>query len=169
MDSDIPLLSEFAAAYTEHHNFIFRYIMGRIHNRATAEDLTSETFTRAWARIEHYKPHPDGMGPWLTTIARNLILDHLKSSYNQLVTPVYDMWDAEVIEEEPPDDPRLEILPRVMGVLTDKQRECVELSKTMTNTQIAEATGNTRRAVTVLKVRAHKQLRKAIEQALAAA
>ena len=49
-----------------------------------AEDLTSETFVRGLRAIQRFNWQGKDFGAWLTTIARNLIADHFKSSRSRL-------------------------------------------------------------------------------------
>lgn len=70
----------FAELYERYVDVVFRYAMHRVDgDRQLAEDITSETFTRALRRIDTYVDHRSDVGAWFVTIARNLILDHYKS------------------------------------------------------------------------------------------
>ena len=46
-----------------------------------AEDITSETFFRAFRAIHNYRPGSVDIGAWFITIARNLSVDYVKSSH----------------------------------------------------------------------------------------
>lgn len=71
----------FAELWRAHRLEVFRYAYYRLPNRATAEDIASETFLRALRRIGTFTEiRGGGMSGWLITIARNLIADHFKSS-----------------------------------------------------------------------------------------
>ena len=67
---------------------VFRYVLFRVGDRELAEDVTSETFLRALRRIASVSYQGRDVGAWFVTIARNLVLDHVKSSRFRLeVTP----------------------------------------------------------------------------------
>ncbi|WP_262701991.1 MULTISPECIES: RNA polymerase sigma factor [Streptomyces] len=68
----------FAALYNAHHGTVSRYISFRVPDRHLAEDIASETFVRAFRRISSYSNHGRPFIAWLTTIARNLIIDHFR-------------------------------------------------------------------------------------------
>jgi len=72
----------FAELYRRYQPPVYGFVLSRTRDRTLAEDLTSETFLRAWRRIDTV--HDQGQGrdvvAWLVTIARNLVYDHLKSS-----------------------------------------------------------------------------------------
>jgi RNA polymerase sigma-70 factor, ECF subfamily len=65
----------FLEIYDEYYDRIFGYILRGVHNRETAEDLTSETFFKALRRL---KVADDVRSPkaWLYRIATNEILMH---------------------------------------------------------------------------------------------
>jgi len=52
-----------------------------------AEDITQETFIRAFLRIKTLK-HPERFRSWITMIVRNLIYDHLRKRKTELPPPV---------------------------------------------------------------------------------
>lgn len=66
------------------HQFLF-YKVRR--DRHLAEDLTSEVFVRALRGISRFVWLPGStFGAWLLTIARNLVIDHIKSGRTRLET-----------------------------------------------------------------------------------
>jgi len=93
----------FGALYGRYREVVFRYLMGRIPgDRATAEDLTSETFVRALRRLDSVSYHGRDPGAWFVTIARNLFLDYVKTSRYRTEITVGDMCDGLA---EDPDNP----------------------------------------------------------------
>ncbi len=70
----------FGQLYARHVDAVFRYVLARVGDRGLAEDVTSETFLRAWRRIGTVQDQGKDLTAWLTVIARNLVVDHLKSS-----------------------------------------------------------------------------------------
>ena len=65
------------SVYAEHlprvYNF-FRYRVG-----ADAEDLTAQTFEKAWRSRQTYGPDLGEVITWLLTIARNVAVDHFRT------------------------------------------------------------------------------------------
>lgn len=55
-------------------NFIARRL-GSGHRQTDAEDLTQESFLRAWRSVGEYRPH-FRFSTWLFTIAARLVVDH---------------------------------------------------------------------------------------------
>jgi RNA polymerase sigma-70 factor (ECF subfamily) len=84
----------FGALYDRHHEMIYRYIMFRLDHpdRSLAEQMTGEVWLRALRRIQSVRDRHNGeaFGAWVVTIARNLLLDHVKSARHR--------WDRTVPE-----------------------------------------------------------------------
>jgi RNA polymerase sigma-70 factor (TIGR02952 family) len=74
----------FGQLYDNYVSGIFRFIYYRVGSQQLAEDLTSETFVRGLRAIQRFSWQGKDFGAWLTTIARNLIADHFKSSRSRL-------------------------------------------------------------------------------------
>jgi RNA polymerase sigma-70 factor (ECF subfamily) len=66
---------EYLRAYEENVSRIFRHVISRVSNRAVAEDLTSETFSRAWRYL--YRGNTiENMKAFCFKVANNLVIDH---------------------------------------------------------------------------------------------
>jgi len=85
----------FGRLYDHYVTMVYRYVYHRVGDRATAEDVTSETFVRALRRIDSLSFQGRDVGAWLVTIARNIVLDHVKSSRYRLEVATADMRDAD--------------------------------------------------------------------------
>ncbi len=59
------------ALYEQYRVRIFRAVAGVVFDDAAAEDLTQETFVRAWRARASYRGGPDEVGAWLYRIAMN--------------------------------------------------------------------------------------------------
>ena len=66
-----------------HHRVLFGYLARRV-GRDIAEDVTSETFTRAFAQRARFDQARDDARPWLFGIATNLLRNHARSEVRQL-------------------------------------------------------------------------------------
>ena len=63
--------------YLEHSNRIYRYIFLQVRQKELAEDLTQETFYRAFKSIHSFNKQAS-MSTWLLKIARNATYDHFR-------------------------------------------------------------------------------------------
>ena len=73
-------LEAFAEIVARFEGRLFNFIARRLGTRrlhADAEDLTQETFLRAWRSVREYRPH-HRFSTWLFTIASRLVVDHLR-------------------------------------------------------------------------------------------
>ena len=88
----------FASLYNDYRANVFRYTLARMRNPAQAEDITSETFMRAFQSIRNFTPTHVDIGAWFITIARNLTVDYAKSSRARREWLVDDVagWDRAV-------------------------------------------------------------------------
>ena len=69
----------FAAIAEEHLDAVYRYLLLMTRDRATAEDLTGETFEKAFRSWRRFDPRRAAPRTWLCQIARNAALDHFRS------------------------------------------------------------------------------------------
>ncbi len=75
---ELPLASStaFSALFEETHMLVFRYIYGLHGGPVQAvEDLTADTFTRAWNARRRFEGSRSAAIGWLLRIARNLVID----------------------------------------------------------------------------------------------
>jgi RNA polymerase sigma-70 factor, ECF subfamily len=81
----------FGLLYEQCRDTVYRYLMRRSNGDPhLAEDLTHETFVRAFARIGSYREMGRPFVAWLVTIAGNLIADYYKSGWRRLQVPHSD-------------------------------------------------------------------------------
>ena len=71
------------AAFTllvrEHRVAVFGVVYRRVGDRSAAEDLTQETFLRAWRARAGYRGGDPSVRGWLCTIAANVARDHIRA------------------------------------------------------------------------------------------
>ena len=71
--------SAVAALAEQHLADVFRYVLYLTGDRATADDLTAQTFETALRRWQRYDARRGSERTWLCQIARSATLDHLRS------------------------------------------------------------------------------------------
>lgn len=71
-------MTDFSALYQKHAPEVFRFALYLTGNRSEAEDITSETFVRAWTSSAHIEMAT--LRGYLFTIARNLFLQGRRKS-----------------------------------------------------------------------------------------
>ena len=121
----------FGLLYDRYVDVVFRFVYYRVNDRGLAEDFTSETFLRALRRISTISYQGRDIGAWFITIARNIVLDHMKSARHRLEITTSDTLEGK--ESSPsPESAVIEAMTsdRLMAAvqqLGDEQRECVML------------------------------------------
>ncbi|MFI9720219.1 ECF subfamily RNA polymerase sigma factor, BldN family [Streptomyces sp. NPDC052396] len=154
----------FGRLYDQYADTVYRYIYYRVGGRATAEDLTSETFLRALRRIGTFTWQGRDFGAWLVTIARNLVADHFKSSRFRLEVTTGEMLDANEVERSP-EESVLESLSNAalleaVRKLNPQQQECVTLRflQGLSVAETARVMGKNEGAIKTLQYRAVRTL-----------
>ncbi|AQW52478.1 ECF subfamily RNA polymerase sigma factor, BldN family [Streptomyces violaceusniger] len=154
----------FGRLYDQYADTVYRYIYYRVGGKATAEDLTSETFLRALRRIGTFTWQGRDFGAWLVTIARNLVADHFKSSRFRLEVTTGEMLDANEVERSP-EDSVLESLSnaallQAVRKLNPQQQECVTLRflQGLSVAETARVMGKNEGAIKTLQYRAVRTL-----------
>lgn len=71
-------MTDFSSMYARYAPDVFRFAFYLAGNRAEAEDITSETFVRAWTASEPIQM--ETVKGYLFTIARNLFLQRLRKN-----------------------------------------------------------------------------------------
>ncbi|MEV6525795.1 sigma-70 family RNA polymerase sigma factor [Longispora sp. NPDC051575] len=103
----------FGRIYRQHVDTVFRYVFFRVGSRPLAEDLTSETFTRALTRISSFTWQGRDLSSWLITVARNLVADHFRSHHYRREISAGNVLDVDQQERGPEGFPEGLVLGKV--------------------------------------------------------
>jgi RNA polymerase sigma-70 factor, ECF subfamily len=140
---------------------VYGYFVRRCADRATAEDLTSETFLAAMDAARRESPPPMTL-PWLIGVARHKLADHYRRRHDRLSVPVADvpepvevadLWDAEL--------DRI-VAESVLARLPERHRTILALRYLDDRSvpECAELIGRTVHATEALLVRARRAFKK---------
>ena len=117
----------FARLYDRYAPNIYRYLLSRLGNVAGAQDVTSQTFLRAFEMFPRYR-HQGYFSAWLFAIARSKYVDYLRKTKNRSETSIDHIQDPQedllqrVIHSE-----RLAELKMVIGRLSEEEQELLRL------------------------------------------
>ncbi|WP_245177473.1 sigma-70 family RNA polymerase sigma factor [Geodermatophilus sp. DF01-2] len=162
----------FGRLYDHYVAMVHRYLLHRVGDRAQAEDFTSETFVRALRRIDSLSFQGRDVGAWLVTIARNIVLDHVKSSRFRLEVTTADMHAADRVTEGPEDAVvqalTNEQLLACIRQLGSEQQECISLRflQGLSVAETAAVMGKKDGAVKALQHRAVRRLASLLPEGL---
>ena len=117
----------FARLYDRYAPNIYRYLLSRLGNVAGAQDVTSQTFLRAFEMFPRYR-HQGYFSAWLFAIARSKYVDYLRKIKNRTGTSIDHIQDPQedllqmVIHSE-----RLAELKKVIVRLSEEEQELLRL------------------------------------------
>ena len=125
-----PLLApaKFREAYECHRLSVFRYIYALTNgSQEDAEDLTAETFLRAWKARQQFEGDVDSAIGWLIRIAKRIVIDNYRRTVRTtnslpLELPVESAPEQAILHAE-----QKQSLLRLVADLPDEQREIIIL------------------------------------------
>jgi RNA polymerase sigma-70 factor (ECF subfamily) len=154
----------FADLYDRHSVRVYRHIYYMVNDAREAEDLTAQTFLKAWEAIERYKERGTPFLAWLLRIAHNLTVSFLRSKrdHSSLEETYVDQKthrNPEEALEQAADESRVR---EAVLSLRDEQRQVIMLRfvEELDYREVAAVIGKSVPAVRVIQHRALGNLRK---------
>ena len=148
----------FADLYEANFERVYAFIVRRVHDRALAEDLTSEVFHHALANLSRFEWRGVSFAVWLYRIAANAIADAWKhsSSQNHDSTSLDDLDKSNWPEIE-----RRAALFQLVNSLPEDQRSVIiqRFVEQKSIRDIAKEFGRSEGAIKQLQFRAMENLR----------
>jgi len=171
-DRESHLPHDFGAWYEEHRTTVYRYVRYRLSNREAAEDVTSTVFVKALRSLDRYDPSLASPRTWLLRIARNAVIDHLRSLKRKGSLHVHLDSVPDLVANLPSQEERLLKRERIQTLLNatrtlrEADREVLSLryGAELSNAEIADQLEITPNAVAVRIHRALKRLKDAVER-----
>lgn len=147
-----------ARIHDTYYTSVFRYVAFRVGDHATAEDLTSEVFTRLLTALRDKHAPQNTLRGWLYGVAARVVSDHHRKAYR---TPQVEL-DEELVsaDHDPADivDRKLtqENVNRAMQDLTEEQRHVLSLrfGSDLPIQEVARTLGKSEGAIKQLQARA---------------
>ena len=115
LEGDAPAWAELVAAQQRRVYALCYRFTASSHD---AEDLTQEVFIKLYANLRSFDAAKGSFHTWITTLTRNLLVDHFRRSRQQRVTDSLDAgWDqgADAPHAAPLVDPRTTPLEHVVS------------------------------------------------------
>lgn len=162
----------FGQLYERHVDVVTRFLRRHTRDPNLAEDLASEAFLRALKNLHTFTT--GSFVGWVSSIARNLLIDHYRCSRVRGEVLVDECWDADRGTIAGPEVALTEKLDRahardrvaaMLTGLTVEQRTCLHLRffQHRTVAETAKAMARSEGAVKVLQHRAIHAMRRAAE------
>lgn len=153
----------FAELYDRYIQKIYDFLYFKTHHRETAEDLTSQTFIKAFEALGQFNADRGTFSAWIHGIARNGVIDHYRSQ--KRTEPIEDAWDLSS-KDNPLQDAdtslRLEQIRSVLSALSADQRDVIllRLWNGYSFAEVADALGKTEAACKMSYKRGLERVRK---------
>lgn len=78
----------FGRLYDDYAERVYRYFAFRLRDAMEAEDLTAETFIKAWQHLRNYRARTAPFSAWLFRIAHNVLVDHWRRRARRATVPL---------------------------------------------------------------------------------
>jgi len=154
----------FAQLYDRHVVRVYRHIYYMVSDSTTAEDLTAQTFLKAWEAIDRYKERGAPIVAWLLRISHNLTVSYLRSKrdHSELDETFLDSKMTRNPEEALEQASDEKSMREAVLKLRDEQRQVIMLRfvEEMDYREVADIIGKSVPAVRVIQHRALGNLRK---------
>jgi RNA polymerase sigma-70 factor (ECF subfamily) len=148
--------------YLQYAGRVYSYVRSIIPDDYEAEDVTQTVFMCLSRRLQSYRPRHVPFSAWITTVAHNAAIDHLRA---KRAIPCEQALDPETAHEDLSYD-RLSAIRVALEQLPPAQREVLVLRFVvgMGVKEVAERLGRTELAIDSLQSRARARLRAALVQ-----
>ena len=158
---------DFESVYQTELPRIYNFFRYRVGDDQIAEDLTAETFEKAWKHRDRYREDLASFSTWLFIIARRIAADHFRK--RRPTVPLEEArWlaDPQILEEEAQERAEFARLSALLARLAERERELVALKygAGLTNRAIARISGLSESNVSTILHRLTGQLRAQLEK-----
>jgi RNA polymerase sigma-70 factor, ECF subfamily len=154
----------FADLYELHFELVYAYIVRRVGDRHTAEDLTSEVFYKAMAGLKQFEWRGVPFAAWLLRIASNAITDRAKRSAKEVLSA--DDPEEAAAPTRMEDIERQAQVFRLVQNLPEDQKNVIVLrfAEEKSIREIAQELGRSEGAIKQLQFRGVQNLREQLSQ-----
>jgi len=154
----------FADVVAEHLDAVYRYLVYLTGDRTAAEDLTAETFEKAFRSWRRFDPRRGAPRTWLCRIAHSAAIDWFRAEARRQRREETYVRDAALLEESVFADGLSPGLEAALRTLTPAEREVVALRVLLEldGPSAARVLGITTTAVSTRLSRALKRLEEAM-------
>ncbi len=155
----------FGELYDRFQPEILRYLVHRVRDRETAEDLAQQVFLKAWQAIPRYEQRGLPFKAWLYRMAHNQMVDHFRTHRPTSDLEGVDVPEDAEAEQRVLETERNERLGAALERLSEDHRRVLVLRFLMEKRarEIGEIMGRKEVTVRGLQMRALRALRKEIE------
>jgi len=158
--------SKFGDLYERHFHRVYAFVVRRVRNRDTAEDVTSEVFHKALAQLPRFQWRGAPFGAWLIRIAANALHDRAKRPSHEPIADEAAIAEP-AVDQDLDEVERMAAIFRLVDQLPSDQRTVI-IERYVEERSIREVAARLRKsegAVKQLQLRALQTLRSRMEAA----
>jgi len=119
----------FGLLFDRYYGPVHRYVAARVGRPSDAEDLAQLVFVKALEALPRYERRGIPFGGWLFTLARNVVIDHVRTRREHVAL---DVVVEKSSDDEGPDElatlrQEMDSVAHALRRLTPEQREAIQL------------------------------------------
>ncbi len=119
----------FGALFDRYYVPVYRFVAARVSRPSDAEDLAQHVFVKALEALPRFEARGVPFGGWLFRLARNVVIDHVRTRREHATL---DVVAEQTAEDAGPDDlavlrQEMDSVAAALRRLTPEQREAIEL------------------------------------------
>jgi RNA polymerase sigma-70 factor (ECF subfamily) len=148
--------------YVRFADDVHRYVLGIVRDPYEAEDVTHDVFAKLMSAIRNYEQRSVPFAAWITRVARNAAIDHLR---RRRAVPQETVHAVDAVCQQDEAE-RIESLRTALGQLPEEQREVLLLRHVagLSPLEIANRLGKTEGAVHGLHHRGRGSVRSTLRE-----
>jgi RNA polymerase sigma factor (sigma-70 family) len=133
----------FASLYERTFPRVYAYVASLLRDRAAAEDVTAQSFERAYRKRSSYRARRGSPEAWLFGIARNAALDELRRRKRRASLEVEPEDLGAVVEDDAELARRRDVVRSALASLDGRERDLIALKFAggLSNAEIARILG----------------------------
>jgi len=156
----------FGLLYDQYLPAIYRFILLKISDKVTTEDLAHQVFLNAWQNIENYKTQGFPFSSWLYRIAHNAVIDYYRTEKKHFnLESVEEMAASNNLEGKIDQEFELKLIKTAIKELSSEHQSIIIMKfvEGLTNKEIAVALGKSEGSIKVAQHRSLKIIKKIID------
>src|SRR5919197_5473021 len=115
--------ADWEAVYQSELPRLYNFFRYRVGNNQIAEDLTAESFEKAWRNRHRYRYDLSAFSTWLFTIAKRVAADHFRKRHPEVSLDAAAHVTNDGVEGLIQQRSELERLSSLLAQLTDREQE----------------------------------------------
>jgi len=159
----------FSVLFDMYAEKIYNFLFYRTFQKELSEDLSSETFAKAFQNIRSFSPEKGTFSSWIYRIAKNTLIDHYRTDKQTVdIDSVFDLGLDEKNEERLDAKKNLEEIRGFLKTLSKEQQDIITLRvwDELSYKEIAEILGKSEGSCKVMFSRVVAKIREEFPEAL---